>query len=226
MVREQDFNIDIQTETLSVSAELLDRHNVPGPRYTSYPTAPEWMDSFGPEDYERAFEESNACRPARPISLYMHLPFCERLCLFCGCNVVINKNHEVALPYLERLRWEINAVASRLDRTRPVVQFHWGGGTPTYLRPEQLEELFLQVRERLTFAADAEIGVEVDPRVTTHEHIRTLRKIGFNRISMGIQDFTPEVQKIVHRVQPYEMTRDLFDLCRAEGFDSVNIDLI
>jgi oxygen-independent coproporphyrinogen III oxidase len=226
MAKSQDFNIDIQTETLNVSAGLLERYNVPGPRYTSYPTAPEWNDAFGPDDFERAFEESNASVPLRPLSLYMHLPFCERLCLFCGCNVVINRNHEVAVPYLEHLKWEIEAVAARVDRSRPVIQFHWGGGTPTYLGPSQLEDLFHQVRSRMNFAADAEIGVEVDPRVTTPEHVRVLRQLGFNRISMGIQDFNPEVQKIVHRVQPYEMTKALFDQCRAEGFESINIDLI
>ena len=122
---------------------MLERYNVPGPRYTSYPTAPEWTESFGPADYERALAESNLARPSRPISLYVHLPFCERLCLFCGCNVVISRKHEVALPYLERLKWEIDRVSSLLERSRPVVQLHWGGGTPTYLSPAQIEDLFL-----------------------------------------------------------------------------------
>ncbi len=107
MQSDQSIDINIQSETLNVTGEILDRYNVPGPRYTSYPTAPEWTDTYGPDDYDRTLEESNLARPKRPISLYMHLPFCEKLCLFCGCNVVINKNHDVSPPYLERLKWEI-----------------------------------------------------------------------------------------------------------------------
>ncbi len=221
-----DLNINIKGETLNVTAEILDRYNVPGPRYTSYPTAPEWVDTFGPADYDQTVRESNGKHPAAPISLYMHLPFCERLCLFCGCNVVINKSHEVSHPYLEKLKWEISQLAGRLDRSRPVVQLHWGGGTPTYLSAAQLEDLFMYTRERFTFAPDAELGIEVDPRVTDEEQARTLRRLGFNRISMGIQDFTPIVQETVHRIQPYGQTRALFDLCRALGFESINIDLI
>jgi oxygen-independent coproporphyrinogen-3 oxidase len=137
-------DISIQGETLNVTQELLDRYNVPGPRYTSYPTAPEWNDSFGPADYESALKLSNQGR--HPLSLYMHLPFCERLCLFCGCNVVIKKNHEVSIPYLEKLKWEIAQLAGGIDRSRSVVQFHWGGGTPTYFSAPQLEDLFLYTR--------------------------------------------------------------------------------
>lgn len=217
-------DITLEGETLDLTAELLERYNVPGPRYTSYPTAPEWDDAFGPADYERELGESDAS--GRPLSLYMHLPFCESLCLFCGCNVVIRKNHDTALPYLETLRREIARVARRVDRSRPVVQFHWGGGTPTYFSPAQLEDLFACARGFFTFAPDAEIGVEVDPRVTTPEHLEVLRRLGFNRISMGIQDFNPEVQEAVRRVQPYAETRALYDRCRALGFESINIDLI
>ncbi len=223
---QQALEIDLKSEKLSVSPEFLGRYNVPGPRYTSYPTAPEWSGAFGPEDFSRSIAASNRVRPARPLSLYIHLPFCERLCLFCGCNVVIKKDHDAAIPYLEKLRWEIDQIAGRLDASRPVVQFHWGGGTPTYLTPSQLEDLFGYCRERFSFAPDAEIGVEVDPRVTTAEHIEALRRQGFNRISMGIQDFTPIVQQTVRRVQSYEQSRELFDLCRSRRFESINIDLI
>jgi oxygen-independent coproporphyrinogen-3 oxidase len=218
--------IDIQTETLNVTEAILERYNVPGPRYTSYPTAPEWVDSFGPGDFDRACMESNAFRPQMPLSLYIHLPFCESLCLFCGCNVVINKNHEVSHPYLQNLQWEIDQVARRLDPSRPVVQLHWGGGTPTYLSPVQMEDLFDYIRQRFTFTPDAEVGIEVDPRTTTETHITTLRRLGFNRISMGIQDFDPAVQKTIHRIQPYEMTKAVFDLCRGQEFESINVDLI
>lgn len=219
-------DIKIKGGTLSLTQEVLDRYNVAGPRYTSYPTAPEWVDTFGPADYENALRQSNEARPARPLSIYMHLPFCERLCLYCGCNVIINRNHDVLPPYLERLRREIDLISHIVDRSRPVVQFHWGGGTPTYLAPEQMEELFCFARERFTLAEDAEIGVEIDPRVTREEHLAVLRRLGFNRISIGIQDFNPEVQKTVRRIQPYEQSEAMFDACRALAFESINIDLI
>jgi oxygen-independent coproporphyrinogen III oxidase len=221
-----ELDIKLQGETLNVTQEILDRYNVAGPRYTSYPTAPEWLDSFGPADYEQALKQSNEIQPKRPLSLYTHLPFCDRLCLFCGCNVVINKNHDVLIPYLKNLEWEIDQIARRIDNSRPVIQFHWGGGTPTYLNASQLEHLFQYVKERFRFAPDAEIGLEVDPRATREDQLRMLRRLGFNRISMGIQDFNPDVQRIVRRIQPYEQTKALFDLCRALAFESINIDLI
>jgi oxygen-independent coproporphyrinogen-3 oxidase len=156
----------------------------------------------------------------------MHLPFCESLCLFCACNVIIKKDKSVAPPYLSVLKKEIDHIASRVSRQRQVSQFHWGGGTPTYLSPEQLEDLFAYTRERFTFAPDAEIGIEVDPRVTSPAHMEVLRRLGFNRLSMGIQDFKEDVQKAIHRIQPYEVTRDLIAVARELGFDSINVDLI
>jgi len=211
-------------EDLSVGEDFVNRYNRPGPRYTSYPTAPVWTDSYGPADFEAAMQSAEAKRS--PVSLYMHLPFCESLCLFCACNVIIRKDKSVAPPYLSVLKKEIDHVASRVSRDRQVTQFHWGGGTPTYLSPEQIEDLFDYTRERFTFAPDAEIGIEVDPRVTTPAHIEVVRKMGFNRLSMGIQDFKEEVQKAIHRVQPYEVTRDLIANARHLGFDSINVDLI
>jgi len=211
---------------VNVTPEILDRDNVAGPRYTSYPTAPEWLDSFGPSDYEESLKQSNEARPPRPLSIYMHLPFCDRLCLFCGCNVVINKNHDVLIPYMAKLKWEIDQISQRIDSSRPVVQFHWGGGTPTYLSAAQLEDLFCYTQERFAFAPEAEIGIEVDPRTTKDDQLRTLRRLGFNRISMGIQDFNPEVQKRVRRIQPYEQSKEIFDACRSLSFESINIDLI
>lgn len=209
---------------LEVSEEFLAKYNRPGPRYTSYPTAPVWDDKFHQADLEEFLH--NAESAATPVSLYMHLPFCESLCLFCACNVVIQKDKKAAIPYLESLKAEINHASQFVSRQREVVQFHWGGGTPTYLSPAQLQDLFGHTRERFSFAANAEIGIEVDPRVTTHEHLATLRTLGFNRLSMGIQDFTPEVQKTINRVQPFELTRDLIAEARRLGFDSVNVDLI
>ena len=211
-------------EELSVGEEFVARYNRPGPRYTSYPTAPVWTDSFGPKDFDEAILAAD--RKRTPVSLYMHLPFCESLCLFCACNVIIQKNKSVAPPYLATLKKEVDRIARGVSRERQVAQFHWGGGTPTYLSPEQIEDLFLYTRERFNFAPDAEIGIEVDPRVTTSAHLETVRRMGFNRLSMGIQDFKAEVQKAVHRIQPYEVTRDLIANARELGFDSINVDLI
>jgi oxygen-independent coproporphyrinogen-3 oxidase len=209
---------------LEISEEFLRRYDRPGPRYTSYPTAPVWQESFGRVEFEAAMAEADA--RATPVSLYLHIPFCQSLCLFCACNVVIEKDHGAPVPYLAALRREIETFAKFVSRRRPVVQLHWGGGTPTYLTPEQIEDLFAWTRERFHLAADAEIGIEVDPRVTTEAHLETLARLGFNRLSMGVQDFNPVVQQTVHRIQPYEMTRATVDAARALGFSSINIDLI
>jgi len=221
-----DSNVHLQLsgEALTVSEEFLNKYNRPGPRYTSYPTAPVWQENFGPDDLDKVFVEAEENRLS--VSLYMHLPFCESLCLFCACNVVIQKDKAVAPPYLEKLKREIDYMSRFVSRDRPVIQFHWGGGTPTYLSPAQLDDLFGWTKERFCFAPDAEIGVEVDPRVTSPEHLETLRRLGFNRLSMGVQDFNPEVQKTVRRIQPFAMTRDLIETARRLGFDSINLDLI
>src|ERR1700722_5126051 len=211
-------------EELSVGEEFVTRYNRPGPRYTSYPTAPVWSDSYGPNDFEAAMQAAEKKRS--PVSLYMHLPFCESLCLFCACHLVRRKDKNVTPPYLSFLKKEIDHIASRVSRERQVAQFHWGGGTPTYLSPEQIEDLFVYTKERFSFAPDAEIGVEVDPRVTSPAHLEILRKLGFNRLSMGVQDFKEDVQKAIHRIQPYEQTRDLIATARELGFDSINPDLI
>jgi oxygen-independent coproporphyrinogen-3 oxidase len=207
-----------------ISDEILEKYNRPGPRYTSYPTAPVWKDDFGPDDLEQYYERAE--RRGTPLSLYMHLPFCESLCLFCACNVSIQKDKSVAIPYLAALKREIEHVAGKVSKNRSVTQFHWGGGTPTYLSPAQMEDLFGYTRERFSFASDAEIGIEVDPRVTNRAHLEALRRLGFNRLSMGIQDFQPKVQEAIHRVQPYEMTRDLILAAGELGFESLNVDLI
>jgi oxygen-independent coproporphyrinogen III oxidase len=211
-------------DELRVAEEFLTKYNRPGPRYTSYPTAPVWNDAFGPDDLEKVHQEAQRART--PVSLYMHIPFCESLCLFCACNVIIQKNKSVAPPYLDVLKREMARVSRSVSEDRPVVQFHWGGGTPTYLTPDQIEDLFGFARQHFQFAPDSEIGIEVDPRVTSLQHLETIRKLGFNRLSMGIQDFHPDVQKAVHRIQPFEMTRDLLFAARDLGFDSINVDLI
>ena len=210
-----------------VSFELLHRYNVPGPRYTSYPTAPVWKEGFGPADYARALEESSEAASPAPLSLYFHLPFCEKLCYFCGCTVVITgTEHRLEDEYLDLIEKEIDFVADRLGRGRPVVQLHLGGGTPTYFTPKNLTRLGRKLRARFDFDADIEMGAEVDPRVTTRDHLMALARLGFNRLSMGVQDFDPRVQTAVNRVQPYAATRELVEKARALGFPSVNMDLI
>ncbi len=217
-------SLEHMRQELRVSEEFLARYNRPGPRYTSYPTAPVWNDAFGPEDLEKVHAAAERART--PLSLYMHLPFCESLCLFCACNVIIQKDKRVAMPYVEVLKREIEHVARGISRERPVVQFHWGGGTPTYLAPEQIADLFEFTQQHFHFSPDSEIGIEIDPRVTTRAHLETLRGLGFNRLSMGIQDFHPEVQAAINRIQPFELTRDLLMAARDLKFDSVNVDLI
>jgi oxygen-independent coproporphyrinogen-3 oxidase len=210
-----------------VSFELLHRYNVPGPRYTSYPTAPVWKEGFGPADYAKVLEESSDAAKPAPLSLYFHLPFCEKLCYFCGCTVVITgTEHRLEDEYLDLLEKEIDFVADRLGRGRPVVQLHLGGGTPTYFTPQNLTRLGRKLRTRFDFDPDIEMGAEVDPRVTTREHLMALARLGYNRLSMGVQDFDPRVQTAVNRVQPYAATRELVEKARALGFPSINMDLI
>src|SRR5262249_8907377 len=156
-------------------------------------------------DWLAAVDETRT-KPS-PLSLYVHLPFCQSLCLFCGCNVIISKKHEeVSSPYLSRLKQEITQMSERINPARRVEQLHWVGGPPTYISAAQIEELFNNIPSHFNFAPDAEIGIEIEPRTTSEEQCCTLRRLGFNRLSMGIQDFDPLVQKTVNRVQPYEMT--------------------
>ena len=221
---------------LDVPLELLRRYNVQGPRYTSYPTAPMWKDSLDAADYAAALAESSAAESPSPLSLYFHLPFCEKLCFFCGCTVVITGSRHVRedayIDLIEReMDWVVAALGRRGDgptreRPRQVVQLHWGGGTPTYFPPALLERLGRSIREKFDVAADAELGVEIDPRVTTREHLETLAALGFNRLSMGVQDFDPRVQAAINRIQPFEATRDLVRDARRLGFPSINLDLI
>lgn len=209
----------------SVTADLLRKYDKPGPRYTSYPTAVEFHEGFGAEAYLGKLAEA-AARPEEPISLYTHLPFCEERCSFCGCYVVITKKPEVSVRYLATLEREIAMLAERLDRRRRVVQYHWGGGTPTYLSLPQMDALFAATVRHFTIDPRAEVAIEVDPRVTTFEQVDWLRGAGFNRLSMGVQDFNPVVQEAINRIQPEDATRALFDHARDVGFESINVDLI
>jgi oxygen-independent coproporphyrinogen-3 oxidase len=209
----------------TVTPELLARYNRPGPRYTSYPTAPQFSAAFGPQDYRTRLAGANA-RAGEPLSLYCHIPFCDHRCLYCGCHVVITQRDDVVRKYLEYLKLEIDRVASLLPDRRDVLQLHWGGGTPTHLTPDQMQELFTHLVGSFRFLPGAEVAVEVDPRVTSPDHVDMLRRLGFNRMSLGVQDFTPEVQEAVERNQSYEQTADLVAHARSRGLTEFNIDLI
>lgn len=209
----------------TTTAELLARYDRPGPRYTSYPTAVEFHPGFTAANYDERLAAANA-RAGEPLSLYAHLPFCEARCSYCGCHVVITTHRDIPARYLTYLAREIDLLALRLPDRRRVSQMHWGGGTPTYSTPAELETIFHAFAKRFEFTPDAEISIEVDPRVTSREHVEVLRRLGFNRISLGVQDFDPTVQEAIRRVQSFELTRALVEHARGEGFSSVNIDLI
>lgn len=208
-----------------VALALLRKYDRPGPRYTSYPTAVEFDPGYDERTYRARLAEADA-QAGQPLSLYLHIPFCERRCLFCGCNVVVTRKRAIADRYLTYLHREIDRLAEHLPRRRTVSQCHWGGGTPTYLGAAQIEALQHKITEHFTIEPDAEVAIEVDPRVTSRSQVRLLRQLGFNRISMGVQDFTPTVQAAVHRDQTEAETRELFDTCRDVGFSSINLDLI
>ena len=208
-----------------ITPELLARYDRPGPRYTSYPTAPHFSPSFGEAAYREALARATA-HPDEPLSLYVHVPFCEARCTYCGCNVVIAPHRGPEERYLEAVERELEIVAGLLGARRTLAQLHWGGGTPTYLTPAQCERLFAAITRRFRLASGAEVAIEIDPCVTTDEHLATLRRLGFNRVSLGAQDFNPQVQEAVHRVQPLDLTRHQVELARDLGFSSVNIDLI
>lgn len=207
------------------AVELLRRYDRPGPRYTSYPTAIEFHEGYDEAEYRRRLASANEASD-KPLSLYVHLPFCAQRCTFCGCHVVISRKHEVSQSYLDYLHREIDLLAESLPDRRRVSQYHWGGGTPTYQSVAEMRALHEKLTAHFRLEPDAEVALEVDPRVTTREQMEALHEMGFNRISMGVQDFTPEVQAAVNRNQSERQTRILHDMAREMGFHSVNMDLI
>ena len=215
----------MSADAFAVTVDLLRKYDRPGPRYTSYPTAVEFHAGFDAAAYRANLGEA-ASASNQPLSLYLHLPFCEERCTFCGCMVVITKKRDVAATYLGYLKRELAMLGAALSGRRRVVQYHWGGGTPTYLSPAQMTDLHQAVATHFDVDPDGEAAIEVDPRVTTFEQLDVLRQLGFNRLSMGVQDFTPAVQLAVNRVQSVEMTRALVDHARRLGFGSINVDLI
>jgi oxygen-independent coproporphyrinogen-3 oxidase len=210
-----------------VPSELLGRYDRPGPRYTSYPTAPTWSEAHGGAEHAERLRAAGR-HAGEPLSMYVHLPYCESMCWFCGCNVVITQDRGKGANYVDEVLREAALARSLLgdDADRPVVQHHWGGGTPTFLPPEHLVRLFEGLRALYPVADDAEVSLEVDPRVTSREQLAALRQVGFNRVSMGVQDFDPKVQQTIHRIQTFEQTAQLVADARDLGYESVNIDLI
>lgn len=211
-------------QPIQFDGALLQKYDRPLPRYTSYPTAAEFTADFNRHCFQRELLRSNEER--LPLSLYIHIPFCQSACYFCGCNVIITQSQTIAKTYLDALAEEIALVAARLDRTRPVIQMHWGGGTPNYLTIDQVESLWRTLTHHFEFAKDAEISIEVNPRYVNREYLFRLRELGFNRISFGLQDFDPQVQLAVNRIQPEAWLFQVMEWIRAAGFASVNIDLI
>ncbi|MFO7808036.1 oxygen-independent coproporphyrinogen III oxidase [Guyparkeria sp.] len=207
-------------------AELIRRYDTSGPRYTSYPTAVQFHDGFSEDDYRAAAARSNTT--GGPLSLYVHIPFCDTVCYYCACNKVVTKDRAKARPYLDDVYREMALQAELFDDGRPVDQLHWGGGTPTFLSHGEMRELMNKTGEHFTLKTDdtGEYSIEIDPREADAATIRLLRKIGFNRISLGVQDFDPGVQKAVNRVQSFEETREVVDTAREQDFHGVSIDLI
>ncbi|GAB4345094.1 MAG: oxygen-independent coproporphyrinogen III oxidase [Gammaproteobacteria bacterium] len=215
-------------QSLVFDLDLIKRYDKSGPRYTSYPTAVQFHEGFGEEAYRQWAQRSNEQEGHAPLSLYFHIPFCDTVCYYCACNKVVTKDRARAAPYLQRLYREIELQGALFDRSRPVEQLHWGGGTPTFISHEQMRELMRVTGEHFTLLDDdsGEYSIEVDPREADRDTIALLREIGFNRLSLGVQDFDPVVQKAVNRIQSEQETWAVLEAARTEGFQSVSVDLI
>ena len=202
----------------------FEKYSRPGPRYTSYPTAPEFNTTFTAEDLISRFKSQSS---DRPLSLYIHVPFCRSACYFCGCNVIFTSKEDKKVKYIEYLKKELKILAQHLDTNRTVTQMHFGGGTPTFLSPEQLKEVLDSIRGTFpNFANDAEVSCEVDPRYFEQGHMDVLKEAGCNRLSFGVQDLDPKVQETIHRIQPFETTQNVVKIARDAGIKSINVDLI
>ena len=206
----------------TIDLDKFSRYSKPGPRYTSYPTALEFSEAFDYDAYLKYLETGT-----NALSIYIHLPFCRSACYFCGCNVVYTSKEDKLSRYVEYLKKEIDILSKHLDTKREVIQFHFGGGTPTYYQAFELDEIITYVKQAFpNWSADAEISVEIDPRYFNEEQMHVFQKHGFTRISFGVQDFDPKVQETIHRIQPYDETKAAVDLARHYGIESINMDLI
>ena len=209
-----------------IDIELLKRFNQPGPRYTSYPTAPLFSSEFTAADYQQEIIDTNTDAETSDLSLYFHFPFCAKLCYFCGCNMMVSSDRRMIREYNEYLKREIEHIAPLISKNRKVEQLHFGGGTPSHLSPDEIRDIGAFIKSKFNFSDDLEASVEIDPRGLTREHLEAFREIGFNRTSFGVQDFNLEVQEAINRVQSEEITRQTVIWARELGYKSVNIDLI
>jgi len=208
---------------MKIDLDLVRRYNQPGPRYTSYPTAPHFHREYGPESFAN---DLAAASPDTPLSLYLHLPFCRSLCYYCGCHMTVTRDRERIERYLSALKREIDGMARRLNTERPVVQIHWGGGTPSYLTADQIRDLGQHLHDRFNIAADAEISLEADPRTLTEERLAAAASVGFTRLSVGVQDVNRTVQEAINRVQPVETIEEVVEWGRQFDFNGINVDLV
>ena len=213
-------------ERATLSEVLLRKFDTPGPRYTSYPTADRFTEKFGPGDAIRVLQASRTSHSSAPLSLYVHIPFCESLCYYCACNKVVTRHHERAAEYIDALEIELALMVESLGLGRPVSQLHFGGGSPTFLSDAELARLMAALGTAFRLTPDSEVSIEVDPRTVTPTRLAHLRQLGFNRLSFGLQDFDADVQKAVHRVQSFEMVQALMTSARELGYRSINADLI
>jgi oxygen-independent coproporphyrinogen-3 oxidase len=215
-------------QKIEFKPDLIKRYDKAGPRYTSYPTANLFDDRFTSDDYRAAVERSNSELDPKPLSLYFHIPFCDTVCFYCACNKIVTKMRDRATPYLEHLYREIEMQGGLYDRSRPVDQLHWGGGTPTFLNQDQMRSLMAKTGQHFTLMDNdqGEYSIEIDPREIDPEGVHFLREVGFNRMSLGVQDFDPRVQKAVNRIQSEEITFAAINAAREAKFKSVSVDLI
>ncbi|QTD46814.1 oxygen-independent coproporphyrinogen III oxidase [Ottowia testudinis] len=212
----------------AITTELLTKFDVSGPRYTSYPTADRFVEAFGQSDYLQALDQrrTGPAAMALPLSLYVHIPFCESLCYYCACNKIITKHHDRSAPYLRYLAKEVDLHVQHIGAGQSVSQLHLGGGTPTFFSDDELSDLMAMLRRNFSLVPGGEYSIEVDPRTVTADRLAHLARLGFNRLSFGVQDFDPLVQKAVHRVQPASQVFALVEAARGIGFESINVDLI
>lgn len=208
-----------------IPKELIQKYSRPGPRYTSYPPVPVWTPDFDETSYRTALSEL-AGFPGETLSLYVHLPFCASGCAYCGCNATVTTKPEVVSAYLDRLAREIGLIVPLLGKRRTVAQMHWGGGTPNFPSVEELTRLVRLLEEAFDFHPEAERSIEIDPRIASRRQLRAIRNLGFNRVSLGVQEFDPDVQNAIGRIQPEEVTKEVYDTCRSLEFESVNLDLV
>ena len=210
----------------TIDFDVLKRFNQPGPRYTSYPTAPVFTPEFSGDEFRNEIIATNSNGTETPLSLYFHFPFCAKLCYFCGCNMRVTHDRALVRKYLDHLKMEIDMISAMIAPGRSAIQMHWGGGTPTHLNPDEIREIGNYIRDRFDIAPGIEASVEIDPRNLTEDHVAALNDVAFNRTSFGVQDFNHQVQVAINRVQSEEITRETFRWARENGFESINLDLI